>query len=170
MNPADPSTIPLRDIQLPEAIGWWPPAPGWWLLAALLLSGVLGAAWLFWRRRRSRLHSAALAELAAIERDYADHGDGHRCARRLSGLARRLALAFAPERSAAATGTQWLGILEQLSGQPLPPQLSPVLLEAPYSRERAADLEADAYTATLAHLRGWLEARRKPPRTAVDHA
>lgn len=22
----------LRDIQTPDAIGWWPPAPGWWLV------------------------------------------------------------------------------------------------------------------------------------------
>lgn len=36
MNPQDP-LAQLRDIHLPEAVGWWPPAPGWWLLTLLVL-------------------------------------------------------------------------------------------------------------------------------------
>jgi len=40
MNP-DP-LAPLRPLHLPDQIGWWPPAPGWWLLAgvaAVVLGG-----------------------------------------------------------------------------------------------------------------------------------
>jgi hypothetical protein len=32
----NPEELDLRDIQLPDAPGWWPPAPGWWLLLAVL--------------------------------------------------------------------------------------------------------------------------------------
>ena len=32
----DPEQIPLRDLHLPEAIGWWPLAPGWWVVIALV--------------------------------------------------------------------------------------------------------------------------------------
>ena len=29
-------TLPLRDLHLPEPVGWWPPAPGWWILLLLV--------------------------------------------------------------------------------------------------------------------------------------
>ena len=36
MNPQDPLSQ-LKDIHLPATGGFWPPAPGWWLLALILL-------------------------------------------------------------------------------------------------------------------------------------
>ncbi|MGH8629975.1 MAG: DUF4381 family protein, partial [Burkholderiales bacterium] len=45
----DPSQLPLRDIHLPAEPGLWPPAPGWGLLALLLMGGCLC---LFLCRRR----------------------------------------------------------------------------------------------------------------------
>ena len=31
-------TEQLRDIHLPEAVSWWPPAPGWWILTFLVIA------------------------------------------------------------------------------------------------------------------------------------
>ena len=33
------AALPLRDLRLPEPVGWWPPAPGWWILAAIVVVG-----------------------------------------------------------------------------------------------------------------------------------
>mgnify|MGYP001548978984 CR=1 FL=1 len=41
----------LKDIHEPAPPGLWPPAPGWWLLAAIVL-GALVALLVEWLRRR----------------------------------------------------------------------------------------------------------------------
>lgn len=51
MNPQDPLSQ-LRDIHLPATGGFWPPAPGWWLLALILLLSLAGLCWLLHRRHR----------------------------------------------------------------------------------------------------------------------
>lgn len=68
MNPQDPLSQ-LRDIHLPETGGFWPPAPGWWILAALFIAGLVALIWLILRRRkRNRWYRAARAELGRLER------------------------------------------------------------------------------------------------------
>ena len=34
----NPALEQLRDIHLPQAVHWWPPAPGWWIVAAVVLA------------------------------------------------------------------------------------------------------------------------------------
>ena len=58
MNPAMNAGLDLNDIILPQAIGWWPLAPGWWLLIAALLLTIVAVV-LLWRRRQQRRRLAA---------------------------------------------------------------------------------------------------------------
>ncbi|KAG1454943.1 hypothetical protein G6F57_015393 [Rhizopus arrhizus] len=72
------ANLPLRDVQLPPAPSWWPPAPGYLMIGAALLLLLLVFAFLWWQRRRRRQRwlqqfdrelagcTDAAAELAAI--------------------------------------------------------------------------------------------------------
>ncbi len=128
-----PAELPLRDIHLPEPVGWWPPAPGWWVLTALALTAAAVWAWLAWRRR-TRVRRAALAQLRRIEKNYAADGDVARLARDLSTLMRRAAItADERRRVAGLTGREWLAWLDgNLSGRPFSEGPGRCLADAPY--------------------------------------
>lgn len=55
----------LRDIRVPESIGWWPLAYGWWLALALICTATISAfIWNFLRKRTARY--LALRELESL--------------------------------------------------------------------------------------------------------
>ncbi len=117
MNGADP-LAQLRDYHLPEPVSWWPPAPGWWLLAGLLLMAMLGLGWWLLRRRKRRAPlRAARAELQALHADWQLDGDDQDFAKGLSQLLRRYALSRFPRKQVAGlSGEDWLNFLDAHGG------------------------------------------------------
>ena len=86
----------------PPAVSWWPLAPGWWILIAVVLGLMLWYAWLvFLRWRANRARRVALRELAHIARHYEQNGDSVQLAKELSELLRRALLAYAPRKDVA---------------------------------------------------------------------
>ncbi|MCB1757144.1 MAG: DUF4381 domain-containing protein [Gammaproteobacteria bacterium] len=117
MNPQTDPLAELRDLAMPEAVSWWPPAPGWWLLLLILVLSVWGI-WRWWKRARAdSWRKQALDELAAIQRLAADGRDKNAdVIAHCSALFRRVALAIEPrEHIAALTGRAWLEKLDGLS-------------------------------------------------------
>lgn len=148
MNATGPA---LRDIHLPH-VGGWPPAPGWWLLAALVLALLALGLWQLrcaWRRRRRR--AALHAELAALAAAHARGGDDAALARGLSALLRRAALRREPA-AAALHGEAWLDFLERIAPGALAREHAEALQRATYAPH--AHLEA---TALLAACARWLD-------------
>ncbi|WP_221799556.1 DUF4381 domain-containing protein [Oceanobacter mangrovi] len=45
------SSLPLADIHLPEPVSFWPLAPGWWLLAGLILLAAIAIGWWFYHHQ-----------------------------------------------------------------------------------------------------------------------
>lgn len=159
----DPAEIPLRDIHLPDPVSWWPLAPGWWIAASVLIVLLVIAALLWFRHRRLRVRRAAMRELAAIESRYREHADTHRLARDLSQLARRTALAVAPDQTTvAATGEAWSECLDAMNESGTTDELiKTALTRAPY--RPGEDFDGDA---VLAAFRPWLAGLRLPPATS----
>lgn len=106
-------SLPLRDIHLPNPIGWWPLAPGWWGLGVTLLVLVAGLiAWFRHRRRQTPIKSA-LAELAWIEADASM--DPAQKIQALSILMKRTAISLkGRETVAGLTGDEWVSWLDNV--------------------------------------------------------
>lgn len=72
------ANLPLRDVQVPPAPSWWPPAPGYLMIGGVVLLLLVVAVFFWWQRRRRRQRwlqlfdqelastADAAAELAAI--------------------------------------------------------------------------------------------------------
>ncbi len=111
----------MHDLQLPEAIGWFPPAPGWIALFLLLLMALTGLLlWLVQRRRQRRYRHQALAALAAIESARED-GACAQCLATMRLLKRVYFTAYPDKRSqdAGLFGRDWLQRLAASCQRPL---------------------------------------------------
>lgn len=104
----------LRDIHLPAEPSWWPPAPGWWLLAVLALLVFAGLAWVWQRRCRVRQRQRRiLGELENLVRRHREDGDRAALLGGLHQLLRRVAR----EQDAAAVhlrGDAWRHVLARV--------------------------------------------------------
>ena len=126
MNTKPTSLENLNDLVLPVPVPWWPPAPGWYVLLALI---VLIAAWLAWRTwkrwQANRYRRAALCELATAEDATA-----------IAELLRRTALAIVPRTVVASmSGTVWTDWLAAQCAETMPDTVRTRLAAGLYDRQ-----------------------------------
>lgn len=115
MNTNAASLDRLHDIIVPAPVPWWPPAPGWyWVIAvvAIVLVAALIKGILRWQHNRYRRE--ALAELGRLECQL-KHADARPATLlALSELLKRTALsAFSREEVASLSGTKWYAFLDR---------------------------------------------------------
>ena len=126
----------LRDIHLPEAVSWWPPAPGWWaVLAAAILLPLLIMLLRRWLRNR-RWRREARAAIAQLKQQHSQRPEtGQEVVERLSVLMRRIATTRFPAAEVASlSGDQWLQFLDRHSkrGNEFQQGAGRLLADAPY--------------------------------------
>ncbi len=124
----------LRDIHSAAPVPWWPPAPGWWVLALLVL--VL----LVWAGRRMlaryRLHQRRKQMLGWVDHLNANIDPDSNPQAYLSTLNRIFKLvalrAFPDQQCAVLNGQEWAGFLiEKTKNVPSAESLG-VLASGPY--------------------------------------
>jgi len=91
--------LPLRDLHLPEPIGWWPPAMGWWLVLGFLIVMGIGAFLLIQRHRRATPLKRAFEALRELE-SRTDMKAEERL-QSISAIIKRFAMSIAPREEVA---------------------------------------------------------------------
>ena len=148
MNPStDFSQLPLKDIHLPGAVPWWPPAPGWWLLVALGVVALAAAGFLYYRRRH---HRAALRALKRVREALEQGAEPVGCLQRVSSVLRRFVMTVAVadgrgrDRPAIAglIGSPWLAYLDsRWERNVFTTGPGRILIAAPYARPESIQRE-----------------------------
>jgi hypothetical protein len=183
MNQTDFTQLPLRDIHLPGLIAWWPPAPGWWLVAALALAALVALALYY---RSGRHQRAALRSIGRVRAALERGAEPVECLQRVSTTLRRFAMTTADQQSVAAlravdgvadrsdssevaglVGQRWLRYLDsRWKRDEFSRGAGRLLLAAPYARPDTIDRQHAHDLAAL--CADWLKAQR-PRRRAARH-
>jgi hypothetical protein len=142
----NPQELPLRDLHLPELTSWWPLAPGWWFVGALLLLGLallLRRVWRRWKHNSAR--RLALRRLQEISAEFEHGSSAATLGKELSELTRRAMLAYAPRSAMAGlTGNDWLEWLDQgLDDEPFSKGSGRILESLPYMNPDVIDNDTD---------------------------
>ncbi|CAM3636176.1 DUF4381 domain-containing protein [Parendozoicomonas haliclonae] len=113
-NPLDA----LEPNILPEPISWFPPAPGWWILALLIITLITAVViWLVQRHRRNAYRREALKQLDQIAQSFQFDGDARQLAKNCNLLLKATALQVWPrEQVANLVDKDWLDFLARSSG------------------------------------------------------
>lgn len=145
----------LRDIHLPAEPGFWPLAPGWWILALLLLAVGL----LIWFSSRTRLRRRQRRQiwshLAGLEQGWEADGDHRGFVAALSALLRRVAM-ITHERQEVASlcGEGWLRFLDHAcSHKEFVAGVGARLVDGPY---RPESLDEDQLRQLCELVRVWI--------------
>ena len=141
----------LADIHLPQAVSLWPPAPGWWILALLLLCLTLfGGYKIVLHSRLKKICANALAELDRCHLAYANSSSQDlneiklRYVNQFNSVIRRVALYHFPMANVASLGGKaWVDFIrEKGDSSQLDEDIAAALSYGRFQTECDVDVEA----------------------------
>ena len=147
--------LQLRDIHLPGAPDFWPPALGWWLLVSILFFVS------FWAlikirnyRRNKKQHQVLFNRVTELEEQLRKYPSNETLAE-FNILLRQLAVSYYPRTEIAGlTGGDWLHFLDQSGNtHEFSRGAGRILMEAPYQSGSLQNLNIDEF---LPLIREWV--------------
>lgn len=145
MNPAADLLSQLRDIQSAPAVPWWPPAPGWWVLAVLLLIALFFLARKLYRRYRiQQRREQLLGFVSQLEQVIDPAGSPQEYLSGLNRIFKIVAIRAFPDAACAhMQGREWTDFLQQKlagkSGQAVDLEALQALSRGPYQPSATFD-------------------------------
>lgn len=149
----------LRDIHLPDPIGWWPLAQGWYGLMLLILILVSALVYYLYKRHLNGLaKNKALDLLKTYTRQYEKDRNAQLMSARISELLRRVALVYYPRAQVASIhGEAWVDFLNQTNkGIDFTPVKS-MLLDSPFKTTETINLKP-----LITRAEQWIKQRGVP--------
>ena len=112
----DPASLDnLRDIAEPAPVPWWPPAPGWWVVIALVAAGLAVCVYKAWQRWKANAYRrAATAEVNDATND----------SEIVEILKRTAMCADTRTHVGSLAGADWCEWLGESGGVPVPAELA----------------------------------------------
>lgn len=150
----------LRDIHVPAA-PWWPPAPGWWILAALVLLALVASVWLARRQRAQAPLRTALREIDGLQSAWRRDANVDASVDAASRLLRRVARRVDPPVAAEA-GDAWRQFIRGHAPDPEARAALDRLLDARFRPN--ADIDVPVLCRAL---RGWCRVALRSRATAA---
>lgn len=160
MKSPDPASLQnLNDIILPDAVAWWPLAPGWYFVLGLLLITLayLIYKWIH-RWTNNRYRRAALHQLQLLAEGIQNPDQRNSCLRQLPVLLKRTALSVYPRNQLASlTGKNWHDFLNSKVNTPSFDGTASALLDRlSYSVGDLTSVDSQASDALLKACKHWL--------------
>ena len=151
----------LKDIDSPQAISWWPLAPGWWILIILSLIALAAAAYFVYATYRAndyRREALKLAEQAQAR--FTTNQDSAQYLNTINTVLKQTSLHLTQADPSAniahASGTQWIEFLTTRSSRALSANTIAALRDGiyrPATHINVADIHRD--------VTGWIKSHSK---------
>lgn len=136
MNSSIPDSLNLRDIHLPDAVSWWPPAIGWWVVLALVILVIYLAPKVYRRITYIPLRRVSQQAFDSIKSRYEVNNDPLELIQSISTLLRQISMTYhGREQAAHLTGDEWINSLNTLTEENyFTDSLKNNLINAPYQK------------------------------------